>query len=333
MPQRPACLPELAELVSALCEDVITEEQFARLNELLESDPAARSYYAVYIDMHVGLSRRWVGVEPTTSIACGRAPRHPATVDAAAVELDDRGSLAIGRREPDRMACSDPAGRTFGILRRPGGRVGGDDRQRGDAPPGGRCRLGGRQCRAGRRSAVGARVAAAPIRVGRGAVLQRGHGDPRRACRVPSCIGEPGVLPFWPLDRRGPAPGDRVPHRHAASGRGRPGNGLRTGRQAGTGRSPRPQGRSGDPGHANVGSQFEGRRGDLYRARRPHRSDAGPASDDSFPPRNWNGRWPLPGGNSTKRGATRARNSMPRPACWPDSISRRSRSAASGCST
>ena len=72
MPQRPERLPELVELVSALCDDAITDEQFARLDGLLASDPAARLYYAVALDMHVELSRRWGEPELTARPAAGR---------------------------------------------------------------------------------------------------------------------------------------------------------------------------------------------------------------------------------------------------------------------
>ena len=117
MAQRPACLPELAELVSALCEDVITEEQFARLNELLESDPAARSYYAVYIDMHVGLSRRWGGVEPAARSPAAerrgilqRWMRHPWSWTIAAAALLALVSLTAWLAGPPGVNLAESSG-------------------------------------------------------------------------------------------------------------------------------------------------------------------------------------------------------------------------------
>jgi hypothetical protein len=92
MTRRPECWPELAELISALCEQTITDEQFARLNELLESDPAARCYYAVYMDMHVGLARRWgadnpAGVPPGARSPIKAALRQPLIWATAAAAI------------------------------------------------------------------------------------------------------------------------------------------------------------------------------------------------------------------------------------------------------
>lgn len=74
---RPACFAELTELISALCDETITDTQFARLNELLEKDPEARSYYAIYMDMHCGLNRHWGAPEsvPNLIVAPERTPR------------------------------------------------------------------------------------------------------------------------------------------------------------------------------------------------------------------------------------------------------------------
>jgi hypothetical protein len=46
---------ELLQLLSALCEDALTTEQHARLEELLESDGECRRQYLEYIDMHARL--------------------------------------------------------------------------------------------------------------------------------------------------------------------------------------------------------------------------------------------------------------------------------------
>lgn len=50
---------DMTELLGLLCDGELTDDQFAELEQILLKDPEARAYYAVYVDMHGGLSRRW----------------------------------------------------------------------------------------------------------------------------------------------------------------------------------------------------------------------------------------------------------------------------------
>ena len=86
--RRPPSLPELTELFSALCEDTIDDVQFARLNARLEKDADARAHYAVYTDMHCGLSRRWgepVSVSQPSTVVQAQVSRSRWTFSIAAV--------------------------------------------------------------------------------------------------------------------------------------------------------------------------------------------------------------------------------------------------------
>jgi len=47
---------ELESLLAALCDESMTDTQFARLHEMLESDAEARRYYRHYIDLHFELA-------------------------------------------------------------------------------------------------------------------------------------------------------------------------------------------------------------------------------------------------------------------------------------
>lgn len=59
MKSRPENYNELTEMLGLLCDGALTDEQFVELEKILISDPKARAYYAVYMDMHGGLGRRW----------------------------------------------------------------------------------------------------------------------------------------------------------------------------------------------------------------------------------------------------------------------------------
>src|SRR5687768_13988645 len=53
---KPNCYEELTRLVSALLDGQLSAEESARLQSLLESDPAARSGYMQMIDQEIELS-------------------------------------------------------------------------------------------------------------------------------------------------------------------------------------------------------------------------------------------------------------------------------------
>jgi hypothetical protein len=59
-PQRAA---ELRELLEAFCEERLSPEQTARLDELVRHDPAAREFYIDYVWLHVGVGRQF-GAHP-----------------------------------------------------------------------------------------------------------------------------------------------------------------------------------------------------------------------------------------------------------------------------
>ncbi len=51
----PTLLQELNPLLEALCEERLTDAEFARFEQLLVEEPAARAYYLEYIDLHAAL--------------------------------------------------------------------------------------------------------------------------------------------------------------------------------------------------------------------------------------------------------------------------------------
>lgn len=59
---------ELLSLLDGLCNEELTDEQLARLQELLRNDKAAQRLYFAYVDVHLGL-RHISGVESPVSVS------------------------------------------------------------------------------------------------------------------------------------------------------------------------------------------------------------------------------------------------------------------------
>src|SRR5437870_2576637 len=72
----PELKQELQRLLSALCDDNLSEAEHVRLEELLGSDETCRRMYLEHMDMHARLlasSASGTAVEPASDTATGRA--------------------------------------------------------------------------------------------------------------------------------------------------------------------------------------------------------------------------------------------------------------------
>ena len=63
MTQSPTPLPELAQLLGELADEQLSDAGQARLLELLRDDPAARTYYLDYMDLHARLQWKQISGE------------------------------------------------------------------------------------------------------------------------------------------------------------------------------------------------------------------------------------------------------------------------------
>jgi ferric-dicitrate binding protein FerR (iron transport regulator) len=77
-------LPELRQLLDAVCEETITPEQVRRLEELLLAHPEAEAFYVQYLSLHADLARHFAALPATTEQTlrdrlAGQRPAKPAT--------------------------------------------------------------------------------------------------------------------------------------------------------------------------------------------------------------------------------------------------------------
>src|SRR5262249_51260657 len=59
-------LPELRQLLDALCEETISPEQVSRLEEILLAHPEAEALYVEYLSLHADLARHFAALPATT---------------------------------------------------------------------------------------------------------------------------------------------------------------------------------------------------------------------------------------------------------------------------
>ncbi len=92
---------EMERLVSALCDEQLGDEEFARLEALLAADPACRQMYLEYVDMHASLlidprfCDRLSHPAPAPVAPATQAKANPA-VPATVVPAQDRTRPQVG---------------------------------------------------------------------------------------------------------------------------------------------------------------------------------------------------------------------------------------------
>ena len=75
---------ELRDLLDALCEESITQQQLQRLEELVLGHPEAEAFYVQYMSMFAGLDRHFAGLPaPTEQVLRQRLRSRPAETQSA----------------------------------------------------------------------------------------------------------------------------------------------------------------------------------------------------------------------------------------------------------
>jgi hypothetical protein len=89
---------ELRGLLDALCEESITSEQMARLEELVQTYPDAEAYYVQYMNLFADLRRRFAGAAPSPALPLpARLASEPAPLARAPIKQGDKRPW-LGRR-------------------------------------------------------------------------------------------------------------------------------------------------------------------------------------------------------------------------------------------
>jgi hypothetical protein len=89
---------ELRTLLDAMCEESITAEQMARLEELIQAHPDAEAYYVQYMNLFADLSRRFAGGPATPALPVpARLATEPAPLARAPIKQGDKRPW-LGRR-------------------------------------------------------------------------------------------------------------------------------------------------------------------------------------------------------------------------------------------
>ena len=100
-------LQELTELVGLLCDDRISDEQFARLEKLLSDSPAARRTYHMLVATHVRLGQIEISeFDPATTDNSATQPAAKPKHSVGLVRRSWRATVGFVRREPVLSACA-----------------------------------------------------------------------------------------------------------------------------------------------------------------------------------------------------------------------------------
>jgi hypothetical protein len=89
--EQPLQFDAIATLAAALCDGTIDSQGFARLEQLLASDPAARRWYIDYMDLHDELSARHFGSVHGVAVPPGAAEEQ--AEQKAETKTDDSGAM------------------------------------------------------------------------------------------------------------------------------------------------------------------------------------------------------------------------------------------------
>src|SRR5262245_44601222 len=93
---------ELRALLDALCEEAITPEQLARLEQVVLGDPQAEAYYVQYMSLHADLARRFSVPAPGHRsptrgfLAPPQPPERPTQVERPRPRFRGRRRLLLG---------------------------------------------------------------------------------------------------------------------------------------------------------------------------------------------------------------------------------------------